>query len=115
MSPTPPNWTGQEPCAGLWHLYHNPDESDLPPHEREKPAERRMREAYATALCRSCPLLGECAEWGILHERWGTWGGLTEDDRVAWRRLHHIRVVTPESVDSPTKQIIRARAEANVT
>lgn len=37
-------------------------------------------------VCRSCPCLDECAEWGISKERWGIWGGLTPKERERIRR-----------------------------
>ena len=32
-------------------------------------------------LCGGCPAREACLEWGLAHERFGIWGGLT-----AWRR-----------------------------
>jgi WhiB family redox-sensing transcriptional regulator len=36
--------------------------------------------ATAKAICESCPVKGECLEYGM-SEEWGIWGGLT-----AWER-----------------------------
>jgi len=39
----------------------------------------------ALAVCRTCPVRDECLEWAIAaHERYGIWGGTTEQER---RRL----------------------------
>ncbi len=35
----------------------------------------------AKAICATCPVLAECREWAIVHERFGIWGGLTERER----------------------------------
>lgn len=37
--------------------------------------------AAARKVCRSCPLIEPCAEWGIRHEMHGVWGGLSERQR----------------------------------
>ncbi len=37
--------------------------------------------AAAKALCAGCPALTECRQWGIDHERYGIWGGLSEKQR----------------------------------
>lgn len=38
------------------------------------------------SICKSCPCVKECAEWGIYRERWGIWGGLTPRHRELIRR-----------------------------
>lgn len=54
--------------------------------------EEALNKSYATALeiCRMCDHRTECAEWGIRHERWGVWGGLTPPQRVQIRRTRKI-------------------------
>jgi WhiB family redox-sensing transcriptional regulator len=38
--------------------------------------------AYAKRICRSCPVVTSCRQWGLDHdEASGIWGGLTERDR----------------------------------
>jgi WhiB family redox-sensing transcriptional regulator len=33
-------------------------------------------------VCRACPVRRECLRWSLLaREPWGTWGGLTENER----------------------------------
>ena len=48
--------------------------------------------SYATALqiCKMCEHSAECAEWGIRHEKWGVWGGLTPPQRATIRRTRKI-------------------------
>jgi WhiB family redox-sensing transcriptional regulator len=51
--------------------------------EDERGPTRTRREARAKAICYSCPLIVDCAEWAlserIVH---GTWGALTEKERA---------------------------------
>ncbi|WP_313673314.1 WhiB family transcriptional regulator [Mycolicibacterium sp.] len=49
----------------------------------------------AVAICRSCPVRTQCAEYALAQpENFGIWGGLTQDDRKNLtlarprRRLH---------------------------
>lgn len=49
----------------------------------------------AVATCRECPVVRECAQWGILHEDHGVWGGLTKGQLRAERRRHGIRLQEP--------------------
>jgi hypothetical protein len=32
----------------------------------------------ARELCRECPVIRECGTYGLKHENWGTWGGMTQ-------------------------------------
>lgn len=50
----------------------------------ERGAARRTREAFATALCRECPVLQQCREHALsFPEPYGVWGGMSEDEREA--------------------------------
>ena len=46
-------------------------------------------------LCFNCPVLDECARWGIHHEQFGIWGGLTDWQREEIRLCYGIRRVRP--------------------
>jgi hypothetical protein len=41
-------------------------------------------------LCSSCDHQYDCADWGIYHERYGLWGGLTPEERALIRRRKNI-------------------------
>ncbi len=41
--------------------------------------------APAKALCRACPVIAECREWAMAHEKYGVWGGLSENERQRLR------------------------------
>jgi hypothetical protein len=36
-------------------------------------------------VCASCPIRIECAEYAFQHEQYGTWGALTQEERVLIR------------------------------
>jgi WhiB family redox-sensing transcriptional regulator len=44
--------------------------------------------AHAKRLCLGCPVRRPCLDWALRHDiQFGIWGGLTEDDRRAVRRI----------------------------
>ncbi len=45
---------------------------------------------YAKQICKSCPHQTECAEWGIVNEAHGIWGGLVSRERYKIRRRRGI-------------------------
>jgi WhiB family transcriptional regulator, redox-sensing transcriptional regulator len=45
-------------------------------------SQRREREKRAKSLCADCPVLAQCREHSLrAPERYGIWGGMTEDER----------------------------------
>ena len=58
-----------------------------PPMHHERKHERLARERRATAVCASCPVRLDCLEHAVAaDERYGIWGGLTQDERQQLRR-----------------------------
>lgn len=53
-----------------------------------EPADQRAaREAAAKAICATCPVRARCLDHAVEHpERYGLWGGLTEEELAAERR-----------------------------
>jgi WhiB family transcriptional regulator, redox-sensing transcriptional regulator len=52
----------------------------------ERGPARQVREARAKAICAGCPVIRECAISALTAgERYGVWGGLSEQDRAALR------------------------------
>jgi hypothetical protein len=51
--------------------------------------------AHQKALCLSCPLRTACAEWGIAHEDFYVYGGLTPDERRDVRKRRNQALVDP--------------------
>lgn len=53
-----------------------------PPSTFERKEERRLREARAKDICRTCPVRVECLEYALaIREPHGIWGGLNEAER----------------------------------
>ena len=73
MIPQPAEWVARAACVG-----HDPDLwfPDKGQHNTSK---------RARAICRECPVLDECRAFGLAHNLAGIWGGLTSDQRRAWR------------------------------
>lgn len=44
----------------------------------------------AKKLCSACSYQVDCAEWGIMYETFGIWGGLTPRERIQIRRARNI-------------------------
>lgn len=49
-------------------------------------------------ICKSCPCVTECAEWGIARERWGIWGGLLPRQRELIRRRRRRNLINYEHI-----------------
>lgn len=77
-----PNWGWQD--AGACRnedlgLFFGPD--------GERQPERDIRERKAKAVCGSCPVRMDCLNYALSRpEKYGTWGGLNEEERAAERR-----------------------------
>jgi WhiB family redox-sensing transcriptional regulator len=53
----------------------------------ETRAEREAREPETKKICDRCPVHAECLDYAVSRpEKYGTWGGLNEDQRGAERR-----------------------------
>ncbi|KII00545.1 transcription factor WhiB [Streptomonospora alba] len=53
----------------------------------ERQPEREIRERKAKEICAQCPVRTECLDYAISRpEKYGTWGGLNEDERASERR-----------------------------
>ena len=68
-------WQRDAACWNLGSsLFFSPD--------GERAAARRHREAAAKAICGRCPVRMPCVLYALAtRQRYGVWGGLTEDDR----------------------------------
>lgn len=76
-------------CKGKTDLFYRPYSSK---------AESRALIKEVKAICGRCPEMHPCREWGIHHEEFGVWGGLTEQERRAYRINENITLVRPEAV-----------------
>jgi WhiB family redox-sensing transcriptional regulator len=77
-----PSWGWQENAACRGEdtvLFFGPD--------GERQPEREEREKRAKVVCAGCPVRGECLGYAVSRpEKYGTWGGLNEDERQPVRR-----------------------------
>lgn len=46
----------------------------------------REEERFYNNLCARCPVREACMEWGLAHENYGIWGGLTPLQRTHYRK-----------------------------
>ncbi|HCU92899.1 MAG TPA: WhiB family transcriptional regulator [Actinobacteria bacterium] len=80
--PPRPNWGWQDAAACRGRevvLFFGPD--------GERQPEREIRERKAKAVCGACPVRSECLTYAVSRpEKYGTWGGLNEDERASERR-----------------------------
>jgi hypothetical protein len=58
----------------------------------------RIHTQQAINICKRCPHLAECAEWGINRERFGTWGGIPALKRKKIRIARGIMLPREERV-----------------
>jgi WhiB family redox-sensing transcriptional regulator len=55
--------------------------------ERERGAQKELRDAQAKQICRSCPVIEQCRRHALAtHEPYGVWGGLTAAERNVQQR-----------------------------
>jgi len=77
----PEFWMVGAACLGRTDLFFAPDAS-------EARAARRYRESQAKAVCLECQVQSYCLTEALRsEEKFGIWGGLTERERRAKRRL----------------------------
>lgn len=69
-------WRTRAACRGAEHRVFFPSKFGGDSHGRE-----------AKAICATCPVKAECADFALdNHERFGIWGGLSEQNRKNLRR-----------------------------
>lgn len=62
----------------------------------------------ARHICRNCHVLLECAQWGLEHEPYGVWGGLSPRDRREIRRERGIVMHEPLPLSGVVDGVRRA-------
>lgn len=88
MTPgNPTGWRHLAACRGLDPELFHPGPGESP--------------AAARAVCCSCPVRAECAEWALFGrvEHHGIWGGLTELDRRRIRRARRLSAFGVSTVE----------------
>jgi len=48
-------------------------------------------------MCNRCPVKKECLEHALYHEKYGYWGGTSENERIEMRRKRGIKYNAPQS------------------
>lgn len=89
-----PRFTSDEPCAavGVEMMYRQDNDSRFGDRFEvvDWDVKRNMPVNYsldvASVVCAGCPMLGPCGEWGMAHEEYGVWGGMTATARARLRR-----------------------------
>ena len=82
--PDYPQWTGSEHCLSTDPEAFFDDTFD--PNETRK---------LLRQICGTCPSLEPCRNWGIKHEHYGWWGGMSAAERRDFRRKYNIQLDTP--------------------
>jgi WhiB family redox-sensing transcriptional regulator len=61
----------------------------------ERGSARKHRQQLANRVCADCPVIRHCRDHSIWYqEAFGTWGGLSEDERVRFLQDHAINIRT---------------------
>ncbi len=71
--PATDDWTQHAVCKGKTNLFFPP--------RAERPQARARREAHATLLCQSCPVMATCRSVARHNHEYGFWGAESEEDR----------------------------------
>lgn len=72
-----PAYQGTEPCVGSESFTHERNSSGNHIHTDEVTVMRKQ--------CQTCPVLVQCAEYAIAHEKYFFWGGMTAAEREGIR------------------------------
>jgi WhiB family redox-sensing transcriptional regulator len=73
-------------CSSIGVEFYYPEEDSSGTSTEEK---------MAKALCHQCPVRQACGEWGVRHEVYGIWGGMSPLDR---RKVRHRNKITVEQI-----------------
>lgn len=57
-----------------------------------KTEEKKAEIKVAKSICNGCVHKIECQQWGLKHERYGIWGGLSEKERFSIRKRLNITI-----------------------
>ena len=91
-----PNWGWQDAAACRGEdlmLFFGPD--------GERQPERDIRERKAKQVCASCPVRIECLNYAVARpEKYGTWGGLNEDERSVVAFHHDARTACSAAAEA---------------
>jgi len=75
----------QAACAGADTEFFYPNQDKF----------SREEKGFYERMCGGCPILDMCREWGLVHERFGVWGGLVPIDREHLRNKLGWKLIDP--------------------
>lgn len=79
-------WQAHAACQGQMGL------AFYPPLRTERRSVKASREERAKEICQSCPVQNDCLDHALtVNERYGIWGGLTENERKHLHTHTHTR------------------------
>ena len=88
-----PVFDGTQACANMdTNLFYY--EENAGPRTSETAARNR----FLLGVCNACPFKQPCFEYAIYNERYGFWGGTTQEQREKIRKVMGIKVVNPSSM-----------------
>ena len=61
----------------------------------ERMSKKHLNVRDLRAVCMNCPALQPCAEYAVVWEEWGFWGGMTPNERRAIRKQQGIPLHDP--------------------
>jgi Transcription factor WhiB len=64
------------------------------------------RAAEAVDICGRCPVLRQCRSWALLNAVDGIAGGMTPDERVAWRKENRVTEPTLTADDFIPAEVV---------
>lgn len=104
----PPTWQAQAACRpsvmpDVWQEFvDQPSELFF---ARRMGRQTPQWTAAIKSVCDSCPVRAECLDWGLRHEEFGWWGGVSARTLKIMRARDKISRAAPE-VDPRTAQVI---------
>ena len=60
--------------------------------------ERGASMVLPRTICADCPVNKECGDWGIAHELYGVFGGMSSRQRIKIRHLINVTMVSPSAI-----------------
>jgi hypothetical protein len=92
-----PEFDGSQSCVGLTDWFYSDDIDEIPEEERAGHGRRSSaRYAQAKRVCKTCPFIQECLTYGLAHEMYGVWGGLSGKERIVKRAQMGWTLTSPD-------------------
>jgi WhiB family redox-sensing transcriptional regulator len=112
------------PLVSDWEWQENAACRELPTEmffhpDGERGPRRKARVESAKAVCATCPVLNQCREQALaLHEPYGIWGGLSEEERVEIinrrERQKRFGILRGDAFSTPTPVVASTNSKVGV-